>query len=203
MRRQTSASDTALGIRSNLKGGGSPRQTLRLLYTRHASPLLHGASLRPFDCLLDLNLPEYRELGDSARFYDSCAELITALGPDEVGIGSMGVNSHVALHLGSVLRKQLGTPVTVGGIHLSSIAETALALYADIDRVATPQARRGSREWWGTSPDGEDENSGSIFGGFNFAPYFAGNPRHVANLTAGAGCKYRCAFCYSPSHYGG
>lgn len=156
--------------------------------------------------ILDLNLPVHRPMGDADGFYEYCLDLASVARPDEVGVTGMGPNGHVAIRIGAELRQRLGTPVTLGGVHLSSIADTVKRLAPEIDRVATPLARRsaeGRASWWGESPEEDSEDADALFADIPLEPYFTANPRRVANLTAGAGCKYRCAFCYSPAYHGG
>lgn len=156
--------------------------------------------------ILDLNLPVHRAMADSDDFYEYCLDLAADAHSDEIGLTSMGANSHVAIRVGTELRQRLGTPVTLGGVHLSSIADVVKRLSPEIDRVASPLIRRsaeGRESWWGESPEDNSYDADALYADIQLAPYFAGNPRNVANLMAGAGCKYHCAFCYSPTYHGG
>ena len=152
--------------------------------------------------ILDLNLPEYRDLGDNPdRFYKDVLQHASFQGATEVGITSMGVNSHVALSLAALIDDELRIPVHVGGPHLSSIGAVAkrLAPYA---RVWDGEARTrlSNRDWQhADSPGLTWAGIHELFSGFDLSPYFRANSRRVANLEAGRGCRYNCAFCYSPA----
>lgn len=157
--------------------------------------------------VLDLNLPEHRDAADSSEFYKYVAELVALNAPDEVGITSMGVNSHVSIRLGEEIAQRFKLPVTLGGIHLASIADVVAELAPSIARVATRSLRQtafGRTQWWGTPGLTEEAASAvALYSNAPLAQYFSGNARHVANWEAGSGCKYNCAFCYSPDHYDG
>lgn len=155
-----------------------------------------------YDCrILDLNLPAYRSLGDDPEtYYDQALENEAVEWADEVGITAMGVNSHVALTLGEQIRQRFGTPVTVGGPHLSSISGLVGSLFPALT-VATPAFRLAAKatDWRRLESSFVDPEV--LYSGFDLSPYFAANRRRVANVEAGRGCRYRCAFCYSPAAY--
>ena len=154
---------------------------------------------RGYECdILDLNLPSYRPLGDSASFYDTALDLIASHRPTDVGITSMGVNSHVAILLGSRVAVDLGCHTTLGGIHLSSIAEIARSVLPSSVRVHTGSETHDN-DWWAAVPSlASPVSAHRLFDGIELAPYFDANVRRVANFEGGRGCKYSCAFCYSP-----
>jgi hypothetical protein len=157
--------------------------------------------------ILDLNLPCHREAADDVGGYGShVLNLVGRASPSEVGITSMGVNSHLAISLANLIQDEMGVPVTLGGIHLSSIAEVVERLCPRLPCVATPAARAAAENrhrWWAAesaavSRRDAREDLQALFAPVNLDSYFAANPRRLANLETGRGCKYNCAFCYSP-----
>lgn len=156
--------------------------------------------------LLDLNLPRYRYWGDSSTsFYDAVDEVVERIGPDAIGVTSMGVNSHVAVGIAKRSVERLGIEAIVGGHHLGRIAPVVELLAPGV-RVATRERRMVCREhWWGLE-DGPSRGArgvGEVFSEADLDEYFLANPRRVANWEMGRGCKHRCAFCYSPMAYPG
>ena len=157
--------------------------------------------------ILDLNLPQHRAAGDDPEaFYDYAVSLVARAQPDEVGISSMGVNSHVAIHLAETIARKLALPVVLGGHHLATIADLAERITPAGVRVITPEKRRSLEakgEWWANAPREIPREVDRLFSRISLQPYLSSNSRRVANLESGRGCKYRCSFCYSPSAYSG
>lgn len=156
--------------------------------------------------ILDLNLPSFRRLGDDPnRFYGFILEHELLQRADEVGITSMGVNSHVALQLGSTIIERLGIPVNFGGAHLAAIGGLVTELlpeakvWSNAARKVLPNDdwRHWDQVWLSKSRIHE------LFSCVDLEPYFAVNKRRLANLETGRGCRYNCAFCYSPGTHGG
>jgi|CXWL01.1.fsa_nt_gi hypothetical protein len=153
--------------------------------------------------LLDLNLLVHRPASDSPDgFYDHVVELAAAAHADEVGITSMGVNSHVAVCLANRLAEELCTPVVLGGHHLSTIAPLVESICHPMVVVATPALRAssdGSARWWGLRPSQTPLEVTDLFAVVSLPAYFRDNRRRLANIELAPGCKYQCAFCYSPA----
>jgi hypothetical protein len=157
--------------------------------------------------LLDLNLPIHRSASDQpATYADYVLGIVQSYRPTGVGLTSMGVNSHLALGLAERIKKELEIEVVVGGVHLCSIADVIVRHLSTIDIVATPILRRSRRHlWWGERvaaySDGVDLVQ-ALYRSVRLDDYWQGNTRRVANFEASRGCKYNCAFCYSPSAHG-
>ncbi|MFY9821363.1 MAG: radical SAM protein [Thermoanaerobaculia bacterium] len=158
--------------------------------------------------LLDLNLPPHREMADYPDlYYNYVLELVALSGAREVGITSMGVNSHLAISLANLIYEHLGVPVVLGGIHLSSISDAVRSLCPTLSCLATPSLRDSPEKrdrWWASDQSrvkGCDAAVGifDLFSAVDLDLYFSSNPRRVANLETGSGCKYNCSFCYSPT----
>lgn len=152
------------------------------------------------DCrILDLNLPEHRAFGDSVKgFYSHVREAVANAAPREVGITSMGVNSHVALEIAIDAARSVDR-VAVGGVHISSISDGITDLLPSNVIIAPPMRRANGTAWWNSTVGAL--SCSQLLADFDIEPYFTANPRHVGNLEVGVGCKYRCAFCYSPTTY--
>lgn len=164
--------------------------------------LAHFARLRGLDAgILDLNLPRHRPAGDSSTaFYSYAFNLIASEQADILGFTSMGVNSHVALHLAALAHKRLGLPVILGGVHFRSIAAQLLELFPWIHAIPPFLQSSDTCRWW-EPPDTPAQafvSAEDLFKDIDLEPYFSSNPRRVLNFEAGRGCKYNCAFCYSP-----
>jgi hypothetical protein len=156
--------------------------------------------------VLDLNLSPHREMADHADLYSSYVlELVARSGADEVGITSMGVNSHLAISLANLIHDHLGVHVVLGGVHLSSISDVVRALCPNLGYLATPSLRvspESRSEWWASNQSKAADASADVrdlFSAVDLHKYFAANPRRVANMETGSGCKYNCSFCYSPT----
>lgn len=169
--------------------------------------------------VVDFNLDSCRELMPSpSDFYYVACERILALDPDLVGFTSMGINSHVALELARQLKIRKTSLVTVfGGPHFASIA---FELKKEFDWVNYVVGGPGEASLPrligalnGERPIGQPAANArsvartrlrhpwSAYSAINLAEYFATNPRRVLNLETGRGCKFKCKFCYSPTHW--
>jgi hypothetical protein len=161
--------------------------------------------------ILDLNLPPHRDMADYPDRYSSYVlELVAQSRACEVGITSMGVNSHIAISIANLVREHLGLPVTLGGTHLCSIPEVVQFLCPGLSCLATPALRESldnRDKWWAAEPRdaaGSGENprrAEELFAAVELDSYFRWNRRRLANFEAGKGCRYRCSFCYSPATY--
>jgi hypothetical protein len=153
-----------------------------------------ACSARPAEDIriLDFNLPQHRERADGHRFIEYALEAVAALNPSRVGITSMGVNTHIAALLANALAGRLGIRVALGGVHAKSIAPTLRSVLVPgviID---------GGNEEMRSRALAPREVPPAIAAHINVSEYFSGNPRRVANLEAGRGCRYRCALILTP-----
>jgi len=157
--------------------------------------------------VLDLNLPRFREWGDDPdSFYDKSVELVACLRPDQVGITSMGVNSHVAIELANQILDKLGVECVLGGVHASNISD-----YIENDFPLLAVAKTGKLKQralekfnWISSQKllGQNFKNNHIRDFYEFVDleeYFSENGTKLANYESGVGCKYRCDFCYRPN----
>lgn len=176
--------------------------------------------------IIDFSLPEHSsQWVDPVAFYDYAAQLVLADDPDAIALTSMGLNTHVALLIGRAVRQRASTlPIIAGGIHLSSIAIEASKRFPWINSFVTGEGESAFREWLRLVFDSSRSDSrGSTdlprllrgqsvadirhpFRAYSTIPldkYFGANPRHLGDYEGGRGCVFKCAFCYSPSHYDG
>lgn len=145
--------------------------------------------------IIDLNLPEHRAHADDHSFYEYATNLIAAASCSHVFMTSMGVNTHVAVQLASIVTAQLNTPVHIGGVHASSVA-TRLRSYLPSGVTVADRFEPlpfGARSLFPSAV------TSALSSTLDVSSYFLANNRRVANLEAGRGCKYRCGFCYSPT----
>lgn len=168
--------------------------------------LAAAAQRRGFEpTILDLNLPQYRDwFDDTQSGLERCLEVIRSMRPDVVGLTSMGVNSHLAILLGQIIREQIGIRIVLGGAHLTSIRKWVQAIAPDLEIDLGPRRRNSMEDtpfpWGAELPEGTAQD---LFRGVPWHEYMSANPRRLANLSAGGGCKYKCSFCYSPPFHGG
>lgn len=150
-----------------------------------------------FSCVItDMNLPEYRHLGDDPElFYSATRAIVAQEQAAVVGITSMGVNTHVAIRAACEISPFVQT-VVLGGIHASAIAEEIAALVPSNVVVAPARRDANGTAWWSSAC--ENAPLCELIEGFDVAPYLTANLRRVVNLEPTRGCKYNCAFCYSP-----
>lgn len=182
--------------------------------------------------LVDMNLLGMRQhdwlQGD---FYARAVRTIVETRPDVVGFTSMVVESHVCLELARRLKIEDPEVVLVlGGPHFSAIAAEILRFYPWIDFVVAGEgesaartllqflrgrATAGSlinvahRDGDGIRLDRQLKPLGSMmelpppaYHLVDLPLYFATNPMRLLDYEHGRGCIFKCAFCYSPVHWG-
>jgi B12 binding domain/Radical SAM superfamily len=175
--------------------------------------------------ICDLNLLWHLDSEMRQSFYDNALELLLESGSEIFAFSSMCVDSHIALELANRLKaRDPGITVVLGGPHFSSIAQEVKAAFSSVDHVIEGEGeipfanllmslrvggvRLGSSEADLIQSHGID----FPFQGIRSLPdtcydlvdlraYFALNPRQMADFETGRGCRFKCAFCYSPNHY--
>ena len=182
--------------------------------------------------IVDLNLMGVRDPGFvDSDFYGIALGAITDNAPDVVGFTSMALESHICLELARRLKSgDPGVRIVLGGPHFSAIAETVLRLYPWVDFVVTGEgemAARGLLRYLsGRASAGSVENVAYLrhaelvldrrfkpqaslddlpFPAYHLVDleeYFRLNPYRVLDIEHARGCALRCAFCYSPVHWG-
>ncbi len=182
--------------------------------------------------LVDMNLIGLRDPGFVDRdFYRKAAECIAATDPDVVGFTSMALESHICLELGRRVKAlDPSVRVVMGGPHFSAIAKDVLGFYPWVDYVVVGEgelsARTLLRYLRGKVSTSEFSNiayrrNGEFALKREFKPYstlddlpfpayhlvdleeyFRLNPYRVLDIEHARGCMLRCAFCYSPVHWG-
>jgi radical SAM superfamily enzyme YgiQ (UPF0313 family) len=182
--------------------------------------------------LVDLNVMGLVDPGFvDGEFYRKAVECIAATDPDVVGFTSMALESHVCLELGRLLKTlDPSVQVVMGGPHFSAIAAEVLEFYPWVDYVVLGEgelpARTLLRYLRGKAPISAFSNiayrrNGEIVLKREFKPYstlndlpfpayhmvdleeyFRLNPYRVLDIEHARGCMLRCAFCYSPVHWG-
>jgi hypothetical protein len=165
--------------------------------------LVLAASLRAAGrdvAILDLNLPSHREAADhQSTYFDYVANHVALFRPQEIGITSMGVNTHASLALATQLAREFTPNVIVGGVHASTVSGYLRHELPAGVRIAPSRNALAGPDWWNSSaPDYSAEDLFSQ----DPAQYFEANPRRLANVGTGFGCKYNCSFCYSPAEFG-
>jgi Radical SAM superfamily/B12 binding domain len=175
--------------------------------------------------IVDFNLDSCRGLfsQDVEDFYEHAVLRLKAFDADMLCFTSMGLNSHVSIELARRIKAIMPTIRTVfGGPHFGAIGLELTCRFDWIDHVITGDAERvfgelirkcilGIRE---ISPlltveRGAVKDAGltrlshpwSAYADISLGEYFEINPRRVLNFESGRGCKYNCAFCYSPGHW--
>lgn len=149
-------------------------------------------------------------------FYERALEYLLAEGADIYGFTSMAVDSHVGLHLAKLIKHVQPQVVTVlGGPHYASIAEELLSAYPWIDVVVkgegenaftslieTVRARGASVKQVILSAEPISPKLPLLdYSLVDLPSYFTVNPRRLFDFEGGRGCRFKCAFCYSPVHY--
>jgi hypothetical protein len=183
-------------------------------------------------CLVDLNLLTIADSGLAGPdFYAAAATLIAQTGPDVIGFTSMALESHICIELARQL-KAMDTHVRVllGGPHFSAIAAQVLKIYPWIDFVVVGEGELATRELLSQLRSGKEpahiSNVAFTQGGefrlsrsnelgkhfselpfpaynlVNLERYFELNPYRVLDFEHARGCALKCAFCYSPVHWG-
>jgi radical SAM superfamily enzyme YgiQ (UPF0313 family) len=169
--------------------------------------------------IVDFNLESCRDsMPSPSDFYSLGCERILALDPDFVCFTSMGINSHVALELARRLKRRKASLVTVfGGPHFASIACELKKEFRWVNHVvggpgeaSLPRLIGGLNFQKPIDPPAANARTAgtsrlhhpwSAYSTINLTEYFATNPRRVLNLETGRGCKFKCKFCYSPTHW--
>lgn len=182
--------------------------------------------------LLDINLLGMRDHSWSeGDFYARAVSEIAGTEPDVVGFTSMVVESHVCLELARQLKRADPEVIIVlGGPHFSAIAPEVLRLYPWIDYVITGEGEWAARALLrflrgkATASDllnVAHRNGSGIRLDRRLKPlasmtelpapayhlvdlplYFETNPMRLLDYEHGRGCIFKCAFCYSPVHWG-
>lgn len=182
--------------------------------------------------LLDFNLLGMRDhTWSQGDFYDRAVAKIIETAPDIVGFTSMVVESHVCLELARRLKAaDRRVVVVLGGPHFSAIAPEVLRLYPWIDYVVTGEGElairalirflRGRkvandlvniafRENGGVRLQRQlkplssmEELPAPAYHLVDLPLYFETNPMRLLDYEHGRGCIFKCAFCYSPVHWG-
>lgn len=169
--------------------------------------------------IIDFNLLYHTqpELQDD-DFYESALARLLAEDADIYGFTSMAVDSHVALHLGRLIKqRQPDATIILGGTHFSSIAEEILENYSWINFVVKGEGEAGLRNFienrqshqqraqviLPASKASEQEMAFPAYDLVDIDSYFTVNPRKYLNFEGGRGCRFKCSFCYSPVHYDG
>lgn len=168
--------------------------------------------------LVDFNLlvhTDRRLQGDD--FYEPACARLLAENSDVYGFTSMAVDSHVALHLARLLKGiRPNVIIILGGPHFSSIATEVIRNYSWIDFVIKGEGEEALHTIIRDLQDNhilrlplvltsQSISKKSLFPAYDLVDlksYFAVNPRHCLNYEGGRGCRFKCAFCYSPGHYG-
>ena len=95
--------------------------------------------------------------------------------------------------------------IVLGGTHFSSIADAVPAAFPWVDRVVRGEGEFEFEELlrhrWATLPWSGASTAEPLYDVVRFPAYFHVNPRRMADLEAGRGCRFKCTFCYSPTHY--
>ena len=182
--------------------------------------------------LVDLNVMGLRDPGFvDVAFYRKASECIAATNPDVVGFTSMALESHICLELGRLVKTlDPSVRVVLGGPHFTAIAQEVLEFYPWVDYVIVGEgelpARMLLRYLRGKVSTSEFSNiahrrHGEFALNREFKPYstlndlpfpayhlvdleeyFRLNPYRVLDIEHARGCALRCAFCYSPVHWG-
>ncbi|HEY0080227.1 MAG TPA: cobalamin-dependent protein [Pyrinomonadaceae bacterium] len=178
--------------------------------------------------IVDFNLLWHTdEKLQSNYFYQSALDLLLEKDSDIYGFTSMAVDSHVCLRLAEALKKEKPNAVTVfGGTHFSSIAPRLLSDFPWVDVVIqgegedsfkdlikqlakknakAPSAETRSRIIPFTRGVNDEGSSALQFPDYSLVDlqtYFELNTQRICDFEGGRGCRFKCAFCYSPVHYG-
>lgn len=156
--------------------------------------------------IIDLNLLWHTEPGLRADFFHAAGAILAEADASIYGFTSMAVDSHVALELArGVKRDHPDARVVLGGTHFSAIAGEVPARFPWIDAVITGEGETefaallgsvaGHAPVRGLSPGSVDYDI------LPLDPYFAVNPYRTVDVESARGCRFSCAFCYSPTHF--
>ena len=154
----------------------------------------------------DYNLLWHLDERLRSSFYETAAEQLVSLDGDVYGFTSMAVDSHVALELARrVKRERPAATMVFGGTHFSSIAGVVRESFPWVDVVICGEGELafatllGERD--GRAPGADMSVPRPLYEVVRLPAYFHVNSARMVNLEAGRGCRFRCAFCYSPTHY--
>jgi hypothetical protein len=154
----------------------------------------------------DYNLLWHLDEQLRSSFYETATERLVGLGGDVYGFTSMAVDSHVALELARrIKRERREATMVFGGSHFSSIAQSLRDSFPWVDVVIRGEGELAFEEFL-RERNGRVATAGSplprpLYDVVQFPAYFHVNPARMVNLEAGRGCRFQCAFCYSPTHY--
>lgn len=169
--------------------------------------------------VLDFNLLScMEEVPWENDFYAFALDKIQKIEPSVACFTSMGINSHVSLEIARQLKEKCPSVITIfGGTHFSSIASEFKQNFPWVDYVLSgagehklpelllllKQGLRPGFEFIGNTNQSEQEwhHPWSAYSKIVLSDYFNINPRHVLDFETGRGCKYKCHFCYSASHW--
>ena len=182
--------------------------------------------------IVDLNLEGLRDPAlMGADFYRLAAERIAATAPDVAGFTSMALESHVCLELGRRLKlADPSVKIVLGGPHFSASAGPMLRFYDWVDFVVVGEGEQPTLDLLRALRDAKPlsglSNVAYLEGGqlrlqrrlkmlpglddlpfpaydlVDLDAYFELNPYRVLDIENARGCALRCAFCYSPTHWG-
>lgn len=140
-------------------------------------------------------------------FVTTALSTLLQLDADIYGFTSMAVDSHVALELAKQVKEHRpDARIFVGGTHFSAIHRELSDLFPFIDAVVCGE---GEGEFTtllsGIAPIGEANSRLSRtsvdYNQVDLAPYFSVNRYRTIDVESARGCRFNCAFCYSPKHY--
>jgi hypothetical protein len=172
--------------------------------------------------IVDFNLLQHTDdQFAGSLFYANAVDYLLAFNADVYGFTSMAIDSHIGLRLAELIKIRKPEAVTVlGGPHFSSVAEEMRAEYHWVDYVIKGEGEGGfdrlikklmGKSWNGTDHGSheriiswETPESWTAFPNYGLVDlkdYFKLNPRRVLDYEGGRGCRFKCAFCYSPAHY--
>lgn len=153
---------------------------------------------------------------NSEDFYTRATDYLLGKNADVYCFTSMAVDSHVAIHLARLLKnKRSDVVIVAGGTHFSSISDAVVERFPWIDFVVTGEGEsfvqnlpkiineHEPRRVICGSPLGSFEHEDLPFDLVDLNEYFSVNERRCLDFETGRGCRFKCAFCYSPAHYNG
>lgn len=175
----------------------------------------HTATIVDFNLLWHTD-PRFRRGG----LLNRAEQVLLNLDGDVYGFTSMAIDSHVAIELARRLKRSNPSALMVlGGTHFSSIASHIRDHYPFIDHVVTGEGEGAFAALLGRlaravgphnqlcvlsnspEPPAKQPLLSPAYHLVNTDLYFHLNPRRLVNVESGRGCRFRCKFCYSPSHY--
>lgn len=171
-----------------------------------------AVSISDFNLLYHLD----NRYANSEDFYTHATNYLLEKNADVYCFTSMLVDSHVALHLARLLKKRRSDVMVVaGGTHFSSIADVVIEKFPWIDFVVTGEGEnfiqnlptfikeQKPRKVITGSPLGTSDGGELPFDLVDLNLYFSVNENRCLDFETGRGCRFKCAFCYSPAHYNG